>query len=493
MNACLRAAGRKRRLPGLLAVVAALALAACSAKQVTAPSPSPSPAPTSSLTLIGTTVLSVGLTSQLVATYSTGLPGTAVTAPVSWQSATPSVAAVTAAGLVTAIGVGTATVTATAAGAAGSVTIKVEAPGTGTTVLTACGQLSPGSYTLSGDLPPTNGACLLVSNVSGVQLDCRGHMASTLLIDNASAVTISNCSVPTAVSVIAATTVTVTNCSFAGLVASNVVSLTATNSVFSAPAFTVQVVNGTNVVLSHDTVTSAGGGGAVTLRNGVNNQVTHTSIVGGYDGSPSPVGTDDGILLQGETGDVIQNNTISNVYDMGIEGVGIVQNVTLANNAFSNMGVAGMGSYWCTSWSGDVLRGNTVSMAPWLVLVLYEAGSNCGSTTPSALFTGNQFIANVFRNPAPGWSGSVMPVARLSIVMPGQVSGNLLQGNDFGANDGPNLSPLGGFADGGGNICGPLNPILSNFPCTGGSAAPRSLPPQVHDLQQAWHGGRPRR
>jgi hypothetical protein len=459
-----------RGLLALLAVVAALGLAECSSPQATTPSPSPSPTPTPTLTLtiIGTSVLSVGLTSQLVATYG-GLPPTPVSAPVSWQSAVPSVATVTPAGVVTATAVGTATVTATAAGATGSVTIKVEAPGTGTTVLTTCGSVAPGSYTLSGDLPPAGGSCLLISNVSGVQLDCRGHTVSALLIANASAVTISNCSVPTSVTVITATTVTVTNSSFAGLAARNVVSLTATNSVFSAPVYPVQVTNGTNVLLSHDTVTSAGGGGAVTLQNGFNNQVTHTSIAGGYDGSNVAVGTDDGILLLDEIGDVIQDNTISNVYDMGIEGVGIVQNVTLANNTFSNMGVAGMGSYWCTSWSGDVLRGNTVSMAPWLVLVLYQAGSNCGSTTPPALFTGNQFIANVFRNPAPGWGGSVSRVPRLSIVMPGMVSFNLLQGNDFGTSDGPNLSPLGGFTDGGGNICGPLNPALSNFPCTGGS------------------------
>jgi hypothetical protein len=104
-----------------------------------------------------------------------------------------------------------------------------------------------------------------------------------------------------------------------------------------------------------------------------------------------------------------------------------------------------------------------------LVLVQYETGSKCGSTTPPALFTGNQFIANVFRNPAQGWSVIIMPVPRLSIVMSGMVSGNVLQGNDFATTDGPYLSPLGGFTDGGGNICGPLNPVLSNFPCTGDS------------------------
>jgi hypothetical protein len=58
---------------------------------------------------------------------------------------------------------------------------------------------------------------------------------------------------------------------------------------------------------------------------------------------------------------------------------------------------------------------------------------------------------------------------RMSVNGPATVTGNLLQGNNFGPNDGPNLTPLSGFIDGGGNICGPLNPALSNFVCTGSS------------------------
>jgi hypothetical protein len=60
----------------------------------------------------------------------------------------------------------------------------------------------------------------------------------------------------------------------------------------------------------------------------------------------------------------------------------------------------------------------------------------------------------------------------MSVNGPATVTGNLLQGNDFGANDGPDLNPLSGFIDGGGNICGPLNPALSNFVCTGSPVGP---------------------
>jgi hypothetical protein len=103
------------------------------------------------------------------------------------------------------------------------------------------------------------------------------------------------------------------------------------------------------------------------------------------------------------------------------------------------------------------------------LLILYQAGSKCGSTEPPAAFTGNQFIGNVFSSPNLG-VGQSPEMARMFVSLP-VAAGNLLQNNDFGTADGPYLSPLSGFMDGGGNICGPLNPALSNFVC-GGALVP---------------------
>jgi hypothetical protein len=106
-----------------------------------------------------------------------------------------------------------------------------------------------------------------------------------------------------------------------------------------------------------------------------------------------------------------------------------------------------------------------VSSAPELIRIDYSAGPKCGGTIVPAAFSGNLFIANVFRNPARGTSTSTLPFPAISISMPGLVEGNLLQDNDMGTADGPRLSPLSGFIDGGGNVCGPLNPVFSNFVC----------------------------
>ena len=96
----------------------------------------------------------------------------------------------------------------------------------------------------------------------------------------------------------------------------------------------------------------------------------------------------------------------------------------------SNLGVAGVATYWCSAWTNNVVQGNSVSSAPELVRILYDTGSKCGGPIVPAAFSGNQFIANVFRNPARGTS--TLPAPAISIVMPGLVEGNLLQDNDMG-------------------------------------------------------------
>jgi hypothetical protein len=145
-----------------------------------------------------------------------------------------------------------------------------------------------------------------------------------------------------------------------------------------------------------------------------------------------------------------------------------------------------VGSYWCTDWNGNTVRGNSVSAAPRLAWILYESGSKCGSRQGLPVFDDNQFVGNTFRNQATGtWSSQVFNPGMV-IDFSGDVNRNLVQNNDFGPFNGPFLSPLLGFIDGGGNICGTPNPGLSDFTCSGtspgvrrgrGRVAPVFLPP----------------
>jgi hypothetical protein len=233
----------------------------------------------------------------------------------------------------------------------------------------------------------------------------------------------------------------------------------------------------TNVTIAGNTVGSsgnAGTGGLVVLSGGSNNHVTHNTLNGGYDGGRADVGVDDGIIVLNESGDAIEDNSIRNVYDAGIEGVGVVTGTRLTNNTMTNLGYTGVGSYWCTAWTNNTIEGNSVTSAPRLVTIVYSTGPKCGATIVPSAFSGNQFVGNVFRNPV---SGTLITIRRAAVLidMPGLVQGNLIEGNDLGAADGPFLSPLDGFIDGGGNLCGPFSSIFSNFVCAPGGAALRSL------------------
>jgi hypothetical protein len=70
------------------------------------------------------------------------------------------------------------------------------------------------------------------------------------------------------------------------------------------------------------------------------------------------VRVDDGVVLVDEANDTIPGNTINNVFDAGIEGIDVVQNTAVAQNTIANAGNGGIGSYWCASWTGDVISSN---------------------------------------------------------------------------------------------------------------------------------------
>jgi len=443
------------------------------------------PATPSILTVSGNNLLSgVGQTSQLTATTSAGA---VVTSGLSWQTASVSVAVVSASGLVTATGPGTTTITATttAPAASGVVTMFVAQPGNPTATITTCQVIQKsGPYVLSSDLSQNGFApCLQVGSVAGVQIDCRGHMVSGLQLTTVNTVTVSNCSVTGRVNMTNVANVAVTNCTLEnGVNVTTGSSVVIANSTISASLNPVFVTNGIGVELLQDTITSAFGAAAVQFANGTADQVVLATITGGYDGGSAEVGTDDGILLTNETGDSITGNIVSGFFDTALEGVARVANATVANNTFSNIGTTAIGAYYCANWTGNVIRGNRVSLAPSMALMSDQDGAFC--TTPPPVFSGNQFIANQFRNPIAGLGGSLGPAPRMTVIfVPGTAAGNLLQNNDFGMNDGPRLAPLSAFTDGGGNICGPQNPALSNFVCTGGSPA-ALVPSEAHVLFQ---------
>jgi parallel beta-helix repeat protein len=419
---------------------AAIGAAACSAPT----------APNAHVSITGTSIFTaVGQTSQLTAKDSSG---TDVTRVVTWQTSNTAVATVTTSGLVTATGLGTAAIRAIYQSTTNTLAVFVGVQGT--TTVTACGPLSiPGTYLVTSDLPPAPGiAPCLTINVSYVQLNCQGHNISNLSLSSVSNVTVSNCIIPNATG-------------------TNVATLTLSGSTLGA----LDLTGSSSIVVQNNTFNDPSFGYAVYLQGGSNNQVVQNTINGFYDGGPTQNGLDDGILLQNEVGDLIQGNTLMNSFDTGVESIDSLANTTIADNTMTNIGTAGIGAYHCTNWANNVVRNNSVSGSPELLVVTYSQDLTCGSQAAAAGFSGNQIIGNRFRNPASGYRTSIVQAGPRMYVYfgPGSpVMSNLLQGNDFGSEEGPELTPLAGFIDGGGNICTALSSSSqANFACTGGVSA----------------------
>lgn len=342
------------------------------------------------------------------------------------------------------------------------------------TMISACTAITtPGSYAVSAELP-TNPGCLTISQVSGVQLDCQNHHVPGVELNHVNNAMVTNCLMTDTLTMTNVSGVTVSHSTTTGgyIITASSVSISTTTigtAVGGGQVGGYTVTGGTGVTFTQDTIIAGLNG--IWFQDGMNNQVIQSTLTGGYDGGSVQRGADDGVVLRNESGDTVQGNTFSNFFDTAVETAGAVTNSTVANNQVANIGTAAFGSYWCTNWSGNQIRGNTVSMAPLLVLIRYEVGTTqCGTSVAAPGFVNNQFLGNVFGTPIVGLGGSG-PEARMQVQMPGTVQGNLVQSNNFGTLDGPDLTPLSGFVDGGGNTCGPLNPTISNFVCTGGSVS----------------------
>jgi len=468
---------------GLLAVT--VHAGACSSPIASTPATSPVKG---NLILSGNTILTgIGQTTQLSVTNSAGAP---VTSGVQWQTSSLGTATVSPTGLVTAANPGTTSISAVTSNAVGSLTVYVmPASGGATRVLSTCQSIASGTYVLNGDLTAAGAVCISASNVASIQIDCQGHTLPGISFTAVGGVTVSNCAITRSASITNASGVTIATSAFTvPLAVTNSSNVTISDSSFVMSAvYVIQMFGTTGGRLLRDTITdaSSSASAAVLFQNGSNNQVTQCTITGTYNGTSTYNGTDDGILDINAVGDVFQANRIRNFFDAAIEGVDLVANLTVSDNKFSNIGVAAISSYWCTNWTNAVFRNNTVSTTPMLLYTDYFTGlAPCGATSIAGGFSNNQIVGNHFSNPTPNAisqlvaieapNGGVTPVTgpipRLVVSMGGLVTNNLIQGNDFRTSDGPFVSPLSGFIDGGGNICGPLNPKLSNFACTGNSA-----------------------
>jgi parallel beta-helix repeat protein len=298
------------------------------------------------------------------------------------------------------------------------------------TTLTSCASISASAnYTVAADMGGNGtSACIQIAG-SNLVLDCAGHSVGALsVLQNLSNLTIKNCRL------------------------GNILAIS----------------NGNNITIDHNTfvITGVRPAAAIYLVTVNNSQITNNTIDGGYHGQDlsgggtDGPGADDGVVLGDATNDLVSGNTISNVFDAGVEGVNHVSSCTISNNTITNAVFTGIGAYYCTAWTGNIISGNTVSQSLSFIegfVLTRDLCSNFPNRPGQAVFVGNTITNNVMRNPI---GNSQFGISLLFTPPAGMASGNSISGNDMGLG-GIAAQPPAGYNVGAGNKCGPSG----NFTC----------------------------
>ena len=328
-----------------------------------------------------------------------------------------------------------------------------------------------GVYVLATDMP----ACDLSIIASNISLDCQQHKLDSLNIANETNVSVVNCVLgPVGQQGETFVANQTTNSSLKNSVVVGGLETYKTNgfvidgnrvsgdSIISSNGdHALRVTN--NTITETQPSSSAGGRSAVIyVTGGDSNLISGNTMDGNYHGNnpgqggDDPNGTDDGIVLANTTNDQVQNNTISNVFDAGVEGSDDVSGSTISGNTIVAAHYAGIGSYHCTNWQNNVVSSNRVSQAEFLLMFYHSVDSQCsspGADATQGAFINNQFTNNTLSQPTGDW-GIYIDFTWLNPVPVSQLSGNVVQGNNMGSNS-MLLLPLAGFINGGANTCSP--------------------------------------
>ena len=362
-----------------------------------------------------------------------------------------------------------------------------------TSVITSCRPITaPGTYAVTGQISSSD-TCLDIHDTHGVTIDCGGQTVGgspALVMTNVDGFSIKNCHfVPTA-SFYLANLLHVSNGTFQhdtfGSAPVNVVhaaDVRIDQNTFNASywqSYSHRVVLSSNTLVS-SARGSAFAGAMIGSTFGSDNQFVGNVMDGKWAGS-GQTETDDGVVIGDESGDVVSGNTISNVFDCGIETSGVIANATISNNNITRTGFCGIGGWYWNSLKASTISGNVATGVPRLfhffrIFGLRPARFDSLHEMPAdaaVYFNDNVFDGNRLVNPSTqATSSSIIRVydqldysGSVSSVIPGErapgssdfiLSNNIFRNNDFGhtllAPDfGAPVVP-GLVIDGGGNIC----------------------------------------
>ena len=356
-------------------------------------------------------------------------------------------------------------------------------------VLAACGSItSSGTYSVTADLSSAAEICLDIHDAKNVTVDCGGHSLSAqraLRVSNVDGFPITNCKFVSTnyVPVDQASNGLFQHDQFG---ASTVLAVQPSDLRFDQNTFagSYEQEYAQRVVFSNNTLVNQAGATMAAMilsQFGSNNQITGNVIDGKWVGS-GQTQADDGILIGDESGDTVSANSMSNLFDCGIETTGVVANATFSDNSITHTGFCGIGGWYWNSLSNCTLSGNTADTVPQLfhftrIFGLRPAGFDSLRKLPAdtgVYFTNNVFDGNRLVNPTTqlgtfsalillnvdmGYDGAVSAIPGERAATPSDffLKFNTFSNDDFGHSFQAPLfgSPVvpGRAVDGGGNIC----------------------------------------
>jgi hypothetical protein len=230
---------------------------------------------------------------------------------------------------------------------------------------------------------------------------------------------------------------------------------------------TFDILQGTNLFMRD----------AIVSKMGSNNIIRKNKINGRSDGVfQNMLGLDNGMAIQDETGNIIEENFIENVFCTGIETAGVILQTKIRNNIIKNTGNCGIGGWYWNSWKENTIENNEVYDSPRIFAFHRVYGLR--TTENEVYFQDNIFIDNAFINPKPtsSFAPESMYIDILSQVGRPPDSPNertiqpddMITGNNFFRNNdftkispAPVFNPKEMIVDGGGNICS--TPTETNY------------------------------
>ena len=374
-----------------------------------------------------------------------------------------------------------------------------------------------GSYRVTSDLSlrTPSAACISVHDVSGVQLDCDNHLVAdasqigvAIEVSNVQNFSIKNCRLQTAVFNLKDSAnggISRNEFSPPSDVRMSVVNLLRSHGVTfndnTISSGAVQNHYGNSNTISNNRVTSSsgasGGAAAILTSWGIHTRILGNTLDGRWNGLRpfTQDGGDDGVVISDETDAVVQDNTIHDFWDCGIETIGTIASSTVRGNVITNTGFCGIGGWYWASVVGSAFVQNIIDRTTNIfffrrIYGLRPAGTDFDHRLPAdtaVAFKDNLFDGNVLANQIPWnqngpepssaiplsnnltYSGAISTLSgeRAATAADFQLGNNVFKNNDFGHSaDAPWLGsgpfPAGLVVDGGLNRCRPS--IVNGYP-----------------------------